>query len=529
MTKFNFLDCTLRDGGYHNNWDFSKELIQNYINNLSKTSIQYIELGFRNFEQGFPLGLTGYTNDRLINNLSIPKNLKIGVMINAGEFKKNKMTPLKNLKRLFPSINKKIHFVRFACHFDEVYYLSDCIKWLNKNKISVFINLMQISEIKELQIKTICNYLNKRKIKAIYLADSLGVLKPKSLLNLKKKFDKYSKKELGLHAHNNLNLALDNSNLAIKNNFKWIDCTITGMGRGPGNLKTEDILKFYVKKDLTHIIKLKKKYFSNLQKIYKWGPNKYYRFAAKYKIHPTYIQEMLSDKRYNKKNYNLILKSLKDTDSRKYHLHKLFLPNNIFVKKPKSHWNPEINLNNKNILIIGPSESVKKNRLKIETFIKKNKIFVIGVNTADGISENLINLRSVCHPKRIIADALFHNNSKTTLVMPSSTLPTQLNKTIGTENKFILDYGLQLNGKKKISIFKNYCSIPKPLIILYTLSIALSGKANRIFLAGFDGFKNDDPASDETSYYINRITSKFKKVFLKTITKSKLNLNYYKI
>ena len=160
---------------------------------------------------------------------------------------------------------------------------------------------MQISEIKELQIKSICNFLNKRKIKAIYLADSLGVLKSKSLLNLKKKFDKYTKKELGLHAHNNLNLALNNSNLAIKNNFKWIDCTITGMGRGPGNLKTEDILKFYLKKDLAHIVKLKKKYFSKLQKIYKWGPNKYYRFAAKYKIHPTYIQEMLSDKRYNKK------------------------------------------------------------------------------------------------------------------------------------------------------------------------------------------------------------------------------------
>ena len=76
---------------------------------------------------------------------------------------------------------------------------------------------------------------------------------------------------------------------------------------------------------------------------------------------------------------------------------------------------------------------------------------MIGVNTADGISENLINFRSICHPKRIIADALYHNKSKTTLVMPSSTLPAQLNKKISTENKFILDYGLQLNGKKNFN------------------------------------------------------------------------------
>ena len=147
--SLNLLDCTLRDGGYYNNWDFPKNLIQNYLNQISKTRIKYIELGFRNFKQNKPLGLTGYTNDTLLNSLNIPKNLKIGVMINAGEFKKNNLSPLKNLKRLFPIINKKISFVRFACHFDEVFYLGECITWLRKNNIDVFINIMQISEIKK--------------------------------------------------------------------------------------------------------------------------------------------------------------------------------------------------------------------------------------------------------------------------------------------------------------------------------------------------------------------------------------------
>ena len=157
--SLNLLDCTLRDGGYYNNWDFSENLIQSYLNNLSKTRIKYVELGFRNFKQNKPLGVTGYTNDKLLNKLNIPEKLKIGIMINAGEFKKNKLSPLKNLKRLFPKMNKKISFVRFACHFEEVFLLKDCIPWLNSKGIEVFVNIMQISEIKKKQVEKICKFL----------------------------------------------------------------------------------------------------------------------------------------------------------------------------------------------------------------------------------------------------------------------------------------------------------------------------------------------------------------------------------
>ena len=152
---FKVIDCTLRDGGYYNNWDFSKNLIQSYLSAMSKTNINYVELGFRNFKKNYPMGLTSYTDDSLINSLKIPKNINIGVMINAGEFKKNNLTPLNNLKILFPTINKKIKFVRFACHFSEVFFLSECISWLRQNGITVFVNIMQISEINNKEIKKI--------------------------------------------------------------------------------------------------------------------------------------------------------------------------------------------------------------------------------------------------------------------------------------------------------------------------------------------------------------------------------------
>ena len=112
-------------------------------------------------------------------------------MINAGELikknsdffdsKKRKENTLSNLKKLFPSINKKIKFVRFACHFEEVFFLKSSISWLKKNKIEVFINIMQSSEINLQNIKKISLFLKNTGIKSLYIADSLGALKATSL------------------------------------------------------------------------------------------------------------------------------------------------------------------------------------------------------------------------------------------------------------------------------------------------------------------------------------------------------------
>ena len=243
-------------------------------------------------------------------------------MINAGELIKNKKNALSNLKKLFPSINKKIKFVRFACHFDEVFFLKSCISWLKENKIEVFINIMQSSEIDVQYIRKISLFLKNIGIKSLYIADSLGALKPTSLLKIIKKFKQYWPGEIGLHAHNNLNLALDNSISALKNNVNWIDSTILGMGRGPGNLSTEGIFKF-LNYDNNSINHLKNNYFKQLKEKYKWGPNKYYRLAALNKIHPSYIQEILSTKKYPSKNYIKIINNLKKMEAKKYEVKKL--------------------------------------------------------------------------------------------------------------------------------------------------------------------------------------------------------------
>lgn len=85
LKKINVLDCTLRDGGYYNNWNFSISLVNKYLDYMNKSNIKFIEIGFRSKILEKNIGLTGYSDDNFINKLKIPKNINLGVMINSSE------------------------------------------------------------------------------------------------------------------------------------------------------------------------------------------------------------------------------------------------------------------------------------------------------------------------------------------------------------------------------------------------------------------------------------------------------------
>ena len=384
---------------------------------------------------------------------------------------------------------------------------------------------MQISEINETKIKNICNFLKKTEVDVLYMADSLGSLNSKTTETLVKKFKKYWDQDLGLHAHNNLNLAKRNAIIANKKGVKWIDSTVTGMGRGPGNLKTEDILNLIShRKDAKQILNKEiKKHFLSLKKEHKWGPNKYYALAAKNKIHPTYIQKLISDKRYKESDYTKIIDFLKKTDAKKFNPIKLINSSYFLSSSPKGRWNPKKFLKNKNILIVGSGNSVLKNKSKIQEFIIKNNLYVICLNTVDAVEKKLINLRVACHPMRILSDISFHEKSGTKLAIPFSTMSKNIRNSITLKKDNILDYGLFLNFGDKISVKSTYCALPYPLAIGYSLSIAIAGLAKQIYFAGFDGFKSADSDKDNTAQILEYFRKKFFKKKLPSLTPTNYN------
>ena len=260
--ELKILDCTLRDGGYYNNWDFSKDLIEEYLLAMSAAKIEYVELGFRFFKKDIYLGPCAYTTSSFLETLKIPNNLKIGIMINAKDILSNNLSKSEIKKNFFNFSKKnKISFVRFACHLNEVERIIPFCNELNKKKILTGINLMQISEISDFAIEKITKLVAKSKVDIFYFADSLGNLEPQNIIDISNTIKKNWKKNIGFHAHDNMSRALINAVAAFNNGVKWIDSTVTGMGRGAGNIKTEfALLQFskYLKKnfDISLLLKL---------------------------------------------------------------------------------------------------------------------------------------------------------------------------------------------------------------------------------------------------------------------------------
>ena len=101
---------------------------------------------------------------------------------------------------------------------------------------------MQISDRTKNEIQKFCDLAKKYKIDALYFADSTGSLNRDQTLQIVKNFKKSWDGELGIHAHDNMDMAMENAMIALNNGVNWIDSTVLGMGRGPGNVKTENLI-----------------------------------------------------------------------------------------------------------------------------------------------------------------------------------------------------------------------------------------------------------------------------------------------
>ena len=181
MEKINLLDCTLRDGGYYNNWDFSRNLVQEYLNSLNSLDISFIEMGFRSFQSKDFKGPNWYTTDNYIKSFKIPKKIKIGVMVNAFELISHPRGIKNSIDILFSNKkNSRVDFVRLACHFNEFSKALEIANILKKKGYIVAVNLMQISQRSEQEIHEACKLAKKTKLDILYFADSLGSMDSKN-------------------------------------------------------------------------------------------------------------------------------------------------------------------------------------------------------------------------------------------------------------------------------------------------------------------------------------------------------------
>lgn len=522
------LDCTLRDGGYYNNWDFEPELVASYLDAMAALNVDFVEIGLRSLKNtGFKGGFA-FSTDGFLRSLPIPSELtdKIGVMINASELVVEG-NPNVVLEKLFVAkADSPVTLVRIACHVHEFADALPASVWLKEQGYLVGFNLMQIADRTDNEIVELAKLASDYPLDALYFADSMGSLNPQQVKHIIELMHQGWTGPMGIHTHDNMSQALANSLAAVETGVTWVDSTVTGMGRGPGNVQTEYIALALAphrqsQSNVTKLLELIRKYFKPMQNQYGWGTNPYYYLAGQYGIHPTYIQHMLSDNRFTEEDILAVINHLKIEGGKSFSLNTLDVARHFYTGEPLGHWQPKTHFKDQEVLLLGTGPGVAKHRDAIEAYITTHKPIVLALNTQSAISQELINLRIACHPIRLLADCDAHMQLPQPLITPASMLPNDVLESLN--GKELLDFGLKVETDR-FNIYGTYCIIPSSLVMVYALAVLSSGQAKRVLLAGFDGYAAGDPRNDETLKLFEQYQSSDSPLPLMSITPTQYRL-----
>ena len=292
MNDFKILDCTLRDGGYYTDWYFNKSLVRDLVKSLDNSGVEIIEMGYKSPIKGGPYRKC---NDGFIKSVvDFDINAKLAFMIDVKDFLvDSKINTDLMLDVIKPSNTFKI--CRVAAKYHEIEYLPEIVNLLQSLGYEVICNIMATSLLSKNQINDFTNITEKLNLTAIYIADSYGALYPNNVSEI---FN--NPKINGIHTHDNMGLAFANCIAAIDKGAEYIDGTITGMGRGVGNVTTEQLIAYNsttsINSNLLNVIDK----FLHLKSQYKWGTNPLYHKAGQEHIHPLYLQDLNQSNLSNK-------------------------------------------------------------------------------------------------------------------------------------------------------------------------------------------------------------------------------------
>lgn len=300
MNDFNLhiLDCTLRDGGYQNDWQFCNDEANSYLSACLNSGISLIEIGFRLKNYRNKNKHFAFITSEYLESISENYLCDFAVMYNLNDFRFDKDST-GNTEKLLGNIiySDNMVLARIACNFDELHLVPELAKVLHSAKCSFALNLMKIDHLTDEQISSFVNIGNDIGCNIMYFADSFGGLSVSRCAQICEIFSDLSTAPFGIHAHDNMGLALINSITAFNHGASYIDGTILGMGRGAGNTRTEELISYF--KDIRDntmsndaIMQHAVEWLIPRAGLTKWGKNPFYYKAAELSIHPTYIQKI---------------------------------------------------------------------------------------------------------------------------------------------------------------------------------------------------------------------------------------------
>lgn len=527
MKKLKILDCTLRDGGYYNNWDFSEEVVNKYLESIAATGIEYVELGFRNFPKPRFLGPFAYTTERFLQSLVLPEGPQYGVMVDAKTILESSLNTKEAVDSLFvPCGESKINLVRVASHFNEVTSCGEILSRLKELGYVVGLNIMQSGGKPSNAYAEAIRYLaDLNTLDVLYFADSLGNMDSDEVDRLTNIISNYWSGDIGFHSHNNMGKAVGNCFRAIDRNVSWIDATVTGMGRGAGNAQTEILLATLNEQSMPYkpekIFELAIGVFEPMQKKYCWGSNLLYFLGAKYNIHPTYIQNLLSNPHYGQDevvgavNY---LKNVENSSSFNGNTLEAALVLKGVVGSPEGSIELKNKFSGRDVILIGSGPSVERYSRGVIDFIERRHSIVISINLNSFISDRYIDYYCLTKNSKFLSEREKYQQVLKPIIMPRSRFTdTEVSRYL--PEKKLIDYGLIVDSGN-LKLDDKVCIIPHDSTAAYAICASIYSGCKSISLLGFDGYEKGDVRQQEMVSLFSRIAEEFHHVDIKAYTPS---------
>lgn len=238
------VDCTIRDGGLMNNHHFEDKIVKLVYDTCVAAGVDYMELGYKASRKGIKVGEHGCWKYCLEEDLrrivgDNKTHLKLCVMADAErcDYKED----------ILPKKDSVLNMIRVATYIHQIPTALDMVKDAHDKGYETTVNLMAASTIPDGELNQGLEMLAKSEAKAIYVVDSFGAFYSEQIRALVKKYLGYCKasgKAVGVHMHNNMQLAFANTIEGIIEGANFLDATIAGLGRGAGNCPMELLLAF---------------------------------------------------------------------------------------------------------------------------------------------------------------------------------------------------------------------------------------------------------------------------------------------
>lgn len=488
MANIKILDCTLRDGGYINNWNFGEKVIKKIFRRLSDANIDIVECGFLS-EGEYDSNKTIFNEVSQIADLLPEKKLKYVAMVALGE---------KEIahEKIAKCDGQSIFGIRLTFHKHEIDRAFDYAKNLMEKGYEVFIQPVGTCSYTDLELLELVERVNTLKPYAFSIVDTLGTITGKELMRLFQMVDNNLDESIriGFHSHNNLQLAFSNAQELMQTFTKReiiIDASVQGMGRGAGNLCTELIAQFMNDNlgsnyNVTALLEIIDRYLVKIQESNPWGYMIPYYISAVNGCHPNYATYLINKQTLNVRD---IEKIINEIPFEKRPLFDKELIAELYKKYQESQIDDTISLEtisnilkDKEILILAPGPSLTAEEQKIKDYITQKNPYVISINFINELFEN---------------DMIFISNLKRFEDLDLMEIKNKHNRLVVTSNISINpdEYIYRVN-------YSSYLNTDKLIFDdagLMLLNLLKKCCVKKVSLAGFDGFSN----SGEKQFYFN--------------------------